>query len=920
MPRSFPLRLIAALITLSCLALADAASAQELMPSTVEGWSGFSPRPDSTPGVLAAPAGSGYALEIHGNGVPTVYGGWRTHIPGLRGGQHYRFRARALPLDIASPREAVTILLRWRGTFGDQVAPDYVWKYHPQTDGSLLFDRTIQAPAGTSAVDVELVLQWASNGRVRFDGLSMMPAPAPAPRTVKLAAVSYRPSGTSSGLDSVQRAVRYGEQVAATHRPDVMLFGEMLNVIGAPGTYDAKAETVPGPSTDAMASLASAFNVNVAFGMLERDGQRLYNTAVLIDREGQIVGKHRKMQLPLAEVSVGLTPGERVSVFNLDVGRVALLICQDTAFPEPAREAAIQGAELLLVPIWGGKPELVAARAIEQSMYVLASGYDYLSEVVNPLGAVLDRVESLNQADVAVTSVDLSHRFREDWSGDWRDVSNKQRRMTPSPYNAEDAPPANEPPPPPPPPNSPPAVTITTPSNGTTFTAPASISVSVAASDSDGSVARVDLFAGATLIASDAASPYQFSWTNVAAGSYTLTARAIDNAGGTTTSLGVQVNVSAPPPPPPSLPSPWQTQDIGAVGTPGTASASTGTFTVEGAGADIWGTADAFRYVWQTVSGDMDVIARVVSAEYVHDWVKAGVMIREGLTPDSAHALMLVSPGTKGLAFQRRVAAGGVSTHTTGGAGTPPMWVKLQRRGNTISAYRSADGSAWTLVGSDTFSMGSTVDVGLAVSSHNTSELATVVFDNVSVSAASAPAPVSWQQQDVGAVGVAGSAASSGDRFTISGSGADVWGAADAFHFVWQRLSGDRDIVARVSSVEYVHAWVKAGVMIRQHLGADSPHAFMIVSAGKGLAFQRRLTPGGLSTSTSGGFATAPMWVKLERRGNVISAYFSADGAAWTFVGSDTFAMSSDVYVGLAVSSHDNTRLATATFDGVAVK
>ena len=133
-------------------------AAQELMPSTVEAWSGFSPRPDSSPGVLAAPAGSGYALEIHGNGVPTVYGGWRTHIPGLSGGQHYRFRARALPLDIASPREAVTILLRWRGTFGDQVAPDYVWKYHPQTDGSLLFDRTIHRVGVVAEDDVERVI------------------------------------------------------------------------------------------------------------------------------------------------------------------------------------------------------------------------------------------------------------------------------------------------------------------------------------------------------------------------------------------------------------------------------------------------------------------------------------------------------------------------------------------------------------------------------------------------------------------------------------------------------------------------------------------------------------------------------------------------------------------------------------------
>ena len=108
--------------------------------------------------------------------------------------------------------------------------------------------------------------------------------------------------------------------------------------------------------------------------------------------------------------------------------------------------------------------------------------------------------------------------------------------------------------------------------------------------------------------------------------------------------------------------------------------------------------------------------------------------------------------------------------------------------------------------------------------------------------------------------------------------------------------------------------------MIRERLTADSPHAFMLVSAGKGLAFQRRVASGGISTSTSGGAGTAPAWVKLERRGNVISAYRSADGVTWTFVGSDTFSMGANVYVGLAVSSHDATRTATATFGSISVR
>ena len=106
-------------------------------------------------------------------------------------------------------------------------------------------------------------------------------------------------------------------------------------------------------------------------------------------------------------------------------------------------------------------------------------------------------------------------------------------------------------------------------------------------------------------------------------------------------------------------------------------------------------------------------------------------VIREQLTADSAHALMLVSPG-KGLAFQRRTVASRGSS-STGVAGTAPMWVKLERRGNSITSYRSADGVTWTLVGTDTFAMGANVHVGLVVSSHVTGQLATAVFEQVTV-------------------------------------------------------------------------------------------------------------------------------------------------------------------------------------------
>jgi len=187
-----------------------------------------------------------------------------------------------------------------------------------------------------------------------------------------------------------------------------------------------------------------------------------------------------------------------------------------------------------------------------------------------------------------------------------------------------------------------------------------------------------------------------------------------------------------PPPPPPALPPAWSTSDLGAVGPAGSASESSGTFTVAGSGADIWGTADAFRYAYQQVTGDTTIVARVATVQNVNVWTKAGVMIRQSLAADSAHASMFVSPG-KGVAFQRRLTSAATSL-STGAAGAAPEWVKVSLSGQTVTASVSSDGSTWTTIGQETIAFSGPIFVGLAVTSHDNTRTASVTFDNVAVS------------------------------------------------------------------------------------------------------------------------------------------------------------------------------------------
>jgi regulation of enolase protein 1 (concanavalin A-like superfamily) len=180
-------------------------------------------------------------------------------------------------------------------------------------------------------------------------------------------------------------------------------------------------------------------------------------------------------------------------------------------------------------------------------------------------------------------------------------------------------------------------------------------------------------------------------------------------------------------------------------------------------------------------------------------------------------------------------------------------------------------------------------------------------------------APALWSTGDIGAVSPAGSTTNGGGMFLMAGSGADIWGSADAFHFSYRTLAGDGSITARVTTLEAVHAWTKAGVMMRETLDPRSKHAMMIVSPAKGLAFQRRVTTGNVSTHTSGGAGAAPYWVRLVRSGHTFTAFVSMDGTVWSMVGAETIPMASTIYVGLPVTSHTNGTLARTTIDSVDV-
>jgi hypothetical protein len=173
---------------------------------------------------------------------------------------------------------------------------------------------------------------------------------------------------------------------------------------------------------------------------------------------------------------------------------------------------------------------------------------------------------------------------------------------------------------------------------------------------------------------------------------------------------------------------------------------------------------------------------------------------------------------------------------------------------------------------------------------------------------------------DIGSPALAGSNSFSNPTYSLDGTGIDIWGTSDQFRYVYKAISGNATIIARVISVENTDLWAKGGVMIRETLAADSKNAYVAVTPGNGVTFQRRYDTAGTSSSTKIAGIVAPYWVKLVRNGNDFSDYCSADGLAWTQVGAtQTISMASTVYIGLAVTSHDAADICTSTFDNVSV-
>jgi hypothetical protein len=268
-----------------------------------------------------------------------------------------------------------------------------------------------------------------------------------------------------------------------------------------------------------------------------------------------------------------------------------------------------------------------------------------------------------------------------------------------------------------------PTVSLTAPAQNTAYASPANITLSASVVPNGHSIDSVQFYSNSLLLGQVTTPPYSFTWSNVSAGGYSLTARILYDSGSQMASSPVTVSVAA-------LPAPWLTSDVGAPGLVGSAGESNGVFTASGAG-NISGTADNFRFLYQTLSGAGEIRAQINGVSQSNSVSRAGVMMRENLSKGARSVFMGIS-GDGTFRWQRRNSTGANTSSSTSSVGiVPNVWVRLVRTGNTFYGYKSIDGTNWTKVSSRSIAMATNIYFGLAVASGNTNALNTATFTGV---------------------------------------------------------------------------------------------------------------------------------------------------------------------------------------------
>jgi len=169
-------------------------------------------------------------------------------------------------------------------------------------------------------------------------------------RNVRVSTIAYQPvEAGDNWIGRTRDKIASLLEEAARAKPDLVALPEFCNALGLSMEQAiADAEAIPGPTSEVVSEIAAKHRMYVVLPIPERDGEKLYNTCALIDREGKVIGKYHKYQPTIGEMEAGILPGEEAPAFETDFGKVGCAICFDLKFVEVGQLLAANRARLVV--------------------------------------------------------------------------------------------------------------------------------------------------------------------------------------------------------------------------------------------------------------------------------------------------------------------------------------------------------------------------------------------------------------------------------------------------------------------------------------------------------------------------------------------------------------------------------------------
>lgn len=352
-----------------------------LNDQTIEGWTFVSPRPELAPGYSYVESTES-CLVLSGTGDKHAFGCWRGEAK-LEIGKWYKASVMVRLQDIAQPALSVFAqvakhVLVPKGPWGKQVVLEQVFRHGKEYDGN----------------HIEFYFRASSAGRTEWFNPVVVEIPAPKHRMVRVATIRFGTPPEPLTMDAQQLRISDKLDQAGAMKPDIAVLTEFCSLVGVSlgenPSYWELAEKVPdGPTCRILAAAARQYQMYVLAGIIERRGKYLFNTAVLFDRRGELIGRYDKTHLTFYELTKGFSCGDSYPVFDVDFGRIGIHICYDEWFPEVSRHYAHQGVEILFLPVMGGKPMTWRTRALDNGLYFVSSSLNPPSMIIDSSGAII---------------------------------------------------------------------------------------------------------------------------------------------------------------------------------------------------------------------------------------------------------------------------------------------------------------------------------------------------------------------------------------------------------------------------------------------------------------------------------------------------------------------------------------------------